>query len=197
MCSKSSDRRTICRQPQKRFTLAAWCEPPNSLALKPNSALKSFNAPATGSLVSPSPANSCSISQNAWSPMLTLCAPSRRTLTPVTSALSRSQRHTPRRATSCQSYRTIHIQIPRVQLVLKQGNPEEICNLVDTGEADLAIGTDTLVQYPNLVRLPCFALPRSVVAKAGIRSCRSRNLPAGCGELSDHLYDLRIQRTMA
>ena len=56
---------------------------------------------------------------------------------------------------------------PDVQLVLKQGNPEEICSLVDTGEADLAIGTDTLVQFPNLVRLPCFALPRSVVAKAG------------------------------
>ena len=56
---------------------------------------------------------------------------------------------------------------PEVQLVLKQGNPEEICNLVDTGEADLAIGTDTLVQYPNLVRLPCFSLPRSVVAKVG------------------------------
>ena len=45
---------------------------------------------------------------------------------------------------------------PDVQLVLKQGNPEEICSLVDTGEADLAIGTDTLVQFPNLVRLPCF-----------------------------------------
>ena len=56
---------------------------------------------------------------------------------------------------------------PEVQLVFEQGNPEEICNLVDTGEADLAIGTDTLVQYPNLVRLPCFSLPRSVVAKVG------------------------------
>src|SRR5580704_17448523 len=58
-------------------------------------------------------------------------------------------------------------KFPEVQLVLKQGNPEEICSLVDTGEADLAIGTDTLVEFPNLVRLPCFSLPRSVVAKAG------------------------------
>jgi LysR family cys regulon transcriptional activator len=67
---------------------------------------------------------------------------------------------------------------PDVQLVLKQGNPEEICSLVDTGEADLAIGTDTLVQFPNLVRLPCFSLPRSVVAKAGhpILSVKDLNL---------------------
>jgi LysR family cys regulon transcriptional activator len=56
---------------------------------------------------------------------------------------------------------------PDVQLVLKQGNPEDICSLVDSGDADLAIGTDTLGQFANLVRLPCFSLPRSVVAKAG------------------------------
>jgi LysR family cys regulon transcriptional activator len=56
---------------------------------------------------------------------------------------------------------------PEVQLVLKQGNPEDICALVDSGEADLAIGTDTQGQFPNLVRLPCFSLPRSVVAKVG------------------------------
>jgi LysR family cys regulon transcriptional activator len=56
---------------------------------------------------------------------------------------------------------------PEVQIVLKQGNPEDICSLVDTGEADMAIGTDTLRHFPNLVRLPCFSLPRSVVAKIG------------------------------
>jgi LysR family transcriptional regulator, cys regulon transcriptional activator len=65
---------------------------------------------------------------------------------------------------------------PEVQLVLKQGNPEEICSLVDTGEADLAIGTDTLVEFPNLVRLPCFSLPRSVVAKAGHPILAVKNL---------------------
>ena len=54
---------------------------------------------------------------------------------------------------------------PGVELVLKQGNPEEICGLVDAGEADLAIGPDTISKWPNLVRLSCFSLPRSVVAK--------------------------------
>lgn len=56
---------------------------------------------------------------------------------------------------------------PKVQLILKEGNPEDICSLVDSGQADLAIGTDTTRDLPNLVRLPCFALPRSVVAPIG------------------------------
>ena len=55
---------------------------------------------------------------------------------------------------------------PGVQLILKEGNPEDICTLVDSGEADLAIGTDTKTTLPNLVRLPCYSLPRSVVARA-------------------------------
>lgn len=56
---------------------------------------------------------------------------------------------------------------PGVQLIMKEGNPEDICTMVDTGEADIAIGTDTIRPLPNLVRLPCFALPRSVVARTG------------------------------
>ncbi len=54
---------------------------------------------------------------------------------------------------------------PDVQLVLRQGNPEDICTMVDAGEADIAIGTDTINALPNLVKLPCFSLPRSVVAR--------------------------------
>lgn len=56
---------------------------------------------------------------------------------------------------------------PKVQLSLRQGNPEDICAMVDAGEADLAIGTDTIGTSPNLVKLPCFSLPRSVVARKG------------------------------
>jgi LysR family transcriptional regulator, cys regulon transcriptional activator len=56
---------------------------------------------------------------------------------------------------------------PEVRLVLKQGDPEEICGLVDSGDADLAIGTETTRRYPDLVRLECYKLERSVVAKVG------------------------------
>lgn len=56
---------------------------------------------------------------------------------------------------------------PDVKLVLRQGHPEEICDLVDAGDADLAIATDTTRQFPNLVKLPCFDLERCIVAPLG------------------------------
>lgn len=56
---------------------------------------------------------------------------------------------------------------PDVQIVLKQGDPEGVCSLVDAGEADIAIGTETAREFPNLVGLPCFELTRSIVAKEG------------------------------
>lgn len=58
-------------------------------------------------------------------------------------------------------------QYPEVRLVLKQGDPEDICALVDMGEADMAIGTETVRAFPNLLKLPCFNLERSVVAPRG------------------------------
>ncbi|HTP96249.1 MAG TPA: CysB family HTH-type transcriptional regulator [Burkholderiales bacterium] len=65
---------------------------------------------------------------------------------------------------------------PNVQLGLRQGNPTQICELVESGEADLAIGTETTRTFPNLVSLPCFKLPRSVVAKAGHPLLKARKL---------------------
>lgn len=56
---------------------------------------------------------------------------------------------------------------PEVRLILKQGNPEEICSLVEGGDADIAIGPETMRKFPNLVQLPCFQLPRSVIAREG------------------------------
>ena len=56
---------------------------------------------------------------------------------------------------------------PEVQIILKQGDPEGICALVDAGEADMAIGTESLHTFPDLVNLPCFTMPRVVVAPDG------------------------------
>jgi len=58
-------------------------------------------------------------------------------------------------------------EYPNVKLVLKQGDPEEICAMVDAGDADLAIGTETTRDFPNLVKLDCFELKRCVVAPSG------------------------------
>ena len=55
---------------------------------------------------------------------------------------------------------------PDVGLVLKEGDPEEVCQMVDEGAADLAIGTETNRNFPHLVKLPFLEITRSVVAKA-------------------------------
>lgn len=65
---------------------------------------------------------------------------------------------------------------PRVRLGLRQGNPTQICELVEAGEADIAIGTETTRPFPNLVMLPCFELTRSVVAKIGHPLLKAKRL---------------------
>jgi LysR family cys regulon transcriptional activator len=56
---------------------------------------------------------------------------------------------------------------PDVKLVLRQGDPEEICQMVEAGEVDLAVGTETIHDFTNLVKLKCFEIRRSVVAPVG------------------------------
>lgn len=56
---------------------------------------------------------------------------------------------------------------PDVELVFKEGDPEEVCQMVEDGAADFAIGTETTRSFPHLVRLPCFEITRSVVACLG------------------------------
>ena len=56
---------------------------------------------------------------------------------------------------------------PAVRLGLQQGNPTQICETVDTGEADLAIGTEAMRPFSSLVMLPCFPIARSIIAKKG------------------------------
>jgi LysR family transcriptional regulator, cys regulon transcriptional activator len=52
---------------------------------------------------------------------------------------------------------------PKVQLVIQQGNPTQICEQVLAGEADLCIATEAIALYPELVSLPCYQWNRAVV----------------------------------
>ncbi|MBS1218449.1 MAG: cysB [Proteobacteria bacterium] len=56
---------------------------------------------------------------------------------------------------------------PDIGLGLQQGNPTQICEAVQAEEADIAIGTEAMRPFPNLVMLPCFPIARSVIAKRG------------------------------
>ena len=52
---------------------------------------------------------------------------------------------------------------PDVKLKLLQGNPHQLAKMVLGGEADLAIATEALTEYPELVTLPCYRWHHCVV----------------------------------
>jgi len=50
-----------------------------------------------------------------------------------------------------------------VQLLIHQGNPTQICEMVLRGEADFAIATEQISEHPKLVSMPCYHWNRCVV----------------------------------
>jgi LysR family transcriptional regulator, cys regulon transcriptional activator len=55
-------------------------------------------------------------------------------------------------------------RFPQVKLELHQGNPRQVCDMVLSGEADLAIATEAISEYDELVMLPCYQWNRCIVA---------------------------------
>ncbi len=53
---------------------------------------------------------------------------------------------------------------PGVRIRLHQGNPTQVCDYVRSGEADLAIATESIGEQPDMVTLPCYQWNRSIVA---------------------------------
>ncbi len=53
---------------------------------------------------------------------------------------------------------------PKVRLSMHQGSPTQIAEWTIKGEADIAIATEALDQYPQLVMLPCYQWGHCVVA---------------------------------
>lgn len=56
---------------------------------------------------------------------------------------------------------------PAVTLALRQGNPTQVCEYVLTGEADIAVATEAIEHYDELVMLPCYQWNRCVIAPPG------------------------------
>src|SRR2546423_7869293 len=52
---------------------------------------------------------------------------------------------------------------PRVELVIQQGNPTQICDQVAAGEADLGVATEMIALRTELVSLPVYQWNRCVV----------------------------------
>lgn len=56
---------------------------------------------------------------------------------------------------------------PKVRLSLRQGSPMQIAELVTSGEADIAIATEAIELFQELVMLPCYEWNRCVVTPPG------------------------------
>ena len=52
---------------------------------------------------------------------------------------------------------------PKVELLIHQGNPTQICDQVLAGEADMAVATEMISTFPELISLPVYQWNRCVV----------------------------------
>ena len=52
---------------------------------------------------------------------------------------------------------------PKVELVLHQGNPTQICEQILSGEADLGVATEMIATFPGIVSMPIHQWNRCVV----------------------------------
>lgn len=56
---------------------------------------------------------------------------------------------------------------PQVSLNLHQGTPDQVAEMLISGEADIGIATEALAGYDALVALPCFRWTHSVIVPPG------------------------------
>lgn len=79
---------------------------------------------------------------------------------------------------------------PKVQLTLHQGSPTQIAEWLISGEADVAIATESLAQYPQIVALPCFQWTHCVIAPEGHPIAGQPLTLAGLGRYPLITYDV-------
>ena len=82
----------------------------------------------------------------------------------TTGSLSIATTHTQARYSLPSVIRRFMQQYPGVRLSLHQGNPRQVCEMVLDGTADIAIATEAIADYNELVMLPCYQWNRCIVA---------------------------------
>ncbi|MEO8628235.1 MAG: CysB family HTH-type transcriptional regulator [Betaproteobacteria bacterium] len=82
-------------------------------------------------------------------------------------ALTIATTHTQARYALPSVVQKFRAQYPKVRLSLQQGSPTQIADMVMAGEADLAIATEALDHYPELMALPGYTWHHCVVVPHG------------------------------
>lgn len=67
-------------------------------------------------------------------------------------------------------------RFPEVKLKLLQGNPRELARMVISGQADIAVATEALDEYEELITLPCYTWRHCVVVPIGHPLAKARPL---------------------
>lgn len=78
-------------------------------------------------------------------------------------ALTIATTHTQARYVLPPTIRRFTARYPKVNLSLRQGNPTQISELVTSGEADIAIATEAIELFHELVMLPCYQWNRCII----------------------------------
>lgn len=81
----------------------------------------------------------------------------------ATGSLTIATTHTQARYALPAAVKHFTARYPKVRLILRQGNPTQIAELVTSGEADIAIATEAIELFHELVMLPCYQWNRCVI----------------------------------
>ena len=73
---------------------------------------------------------------------------------------------------------------PEVSLVIHQGSPEQIHELVSSGRADFAISTESPELFQDLIMIPCYEWNRSVIVPKPHELSRRREI--GLSDIADY-----------
>ena len=71
--------------------------------------------------------------------------------------------HTQARYALPPTIRQFTTRYPKIKLTIRQGNPTQISKLVTSGEADVAIATEAIEFFHELVMLPCYQWNRCII----------------------------------
>lgn len=81
----------------------------------------------------------------------------------ATGSLTIATTHTQARYALPAAIKHFTARYPKVRLILRQGNPTQIAKMVTSGEADIAIATEAIELFHELVMLPCYQWNRCVI----------------------------------
>ncbi|MCB5184508.1 CysB family HTH-type transcriptional regulator [Methylobacillus gramineus] len=84
-----------------------------------------------------------------------------------TGALTIATTHTQARYRLPAAVKEFMAQYPKVKLTIHQGNPTQVAEQVQKGEADIGIATESISSFEDLLCLPCYQWNRCVVTPKG------------------------------